>query len=223
MAEPDAIAAALQALQARGIDRRDPAGWQFVVALHRRAAPQHGPLRQQLDLRLARALAMLQQRHGSPAAATPQTGTTAPPPQAGPQASPLSGLLQQLGSGVGLPPAELQAVRRFSPTWARLRVDQQLARALARQPDNAGPLNSQRLMLQTLQRLRQLSPAYLQRFMAHAEALLWLEGRAAGAAASGGVSPPPGPPRPGPPSPAARPRHSRAAPSRGPRSRAAPR
>ncbi len=183
-AEPDAIAAALQALQARGIDRRDPAGWQFVAALQRRSAQQQGPLRQQLDLRLARALATLQQRHGGTAAASPAASASTAAqtsPHASPDASPLAGLLQQLGSGVAAPPTELQAVRRFSPTWARLRVDQQLARALARQPDNAGPLNSQRLMLQTLQRLRQLSPAYLQRFLAHADALLWLEDRSAAA------------------------------------------
>jgi len=173
----DPIGAALQALQARGVDRRDPVRWHFVAALQRRTAQQQGPLRQQLDLRLARALADLQQRHGNDAP---------PPPPAPLRSSPLAALLQQLGSGVATPPTELQAVRRFSHTWARLRVDQQLARALARQPDNAGPLNSQRLMLQTLQRLRQLSPAYLQRFMAHADALLWLEDRSTAA------TPPPG-------------------------------
>ena len=193
VAEPaapdDTIGAALLVLQARGVDRRDPVRWHFVAALHRRAAGQQGALRQQLDQRLAQALADLQQRHAAQpaAAATP----------AAPHPGPLATLLQQLGSGVAMPPAELQAVRRFSHTWARLRVDQQLARALAHQPDNAGPLNSQRLMLQTLQRLRQLSPAYLQRFMAHADALLWLEDhratsaplarrRQAGAGRSGG-------------------------------------
>ena len=186
VAEPDAIAAALQLLQARGVDRRDPVGWQFVAALQRRTVQQQGPLRQQLDLRLARALADLQQRHRAEPAAAPAPGPA--------RRSPLAALLDQLGSSATTPPGELQAVRRFSHTWARLRVDQQLARALARQPDNAGPLNSQRLMLQTLQRLRQLSPAYLQRFMAHADALLWLEDR-------GGAGPAqqrPAPPTPGP-------------------------
>jgi len=103
---------------------------------------------------------------------------------AGAAASPLAALLRQLGTDAATPPGELRAVRQFSATWARLRVEQQLARALARQPDNAGPLNSQRLMLQALQRLAQLSPAYLQRFMAHADALLWLEDQAGAAAAS---------------------------------------
>lgn len=169
---PCATRAALQALQARGVQQRDPVRWHFVAALQRRAAGQHGALRLQLDQRLARALADLQQRHAAPLP-TPEPARAA--------AGPLAALLQHIGQGAATPASELKAVRQFSATWARLRVDQQLASALARQPDNAGPLNSQRLMLQTLQRLRQLSPAYLQRFLAHADALLWLEDTAAAA------------------------------------------
>ncbi|MDH4392648.1 MAG: DUF2894 domain-containing protein [Aquabacterium sp.] len=187
MVEPgdhaDATSAALQALQAQGVQQRDPVRWHIVAALQRRAASQHGAMRQQLDQRLARALADLQQRHAGPPPST-TAGTTAP---TAPRPSPLAALLQHIGhSGAAMPASELKAVRQFSATWARLRVDQQLACALARQPDNAGPLNSQRLMLQTLQRLRQLSPAYLQRFMAHADALLWLDDSAPAA------PPPPG-------------------------------
>lgn len=167
---PCTTTAALQALQARGVQQRDPVRWHLVAALQRRAAGQQGAVRQQLDRHLARALADLQQRHAAPAA-SPQPARAAP--------SPLAALLQHIGQAAATPATELKAVRQFSDTWARLRVDQQLARALARQPGNAGPLNSQRLVLQTLQRLRQLSPAYLQRFMAHAEALLWLEDTAA--------------------------------------------
>jgi len=186
MVEPgdhaDATSAALQALQAQGVQQRDPVRWHLVAALQRRAAGQQGAVRQQLEQRVAGALADLQQRHAGPGAgpaAALETRAATP--------SPLAVLLQHIGQGASTPATELKAVRQFSHTWARLRVDQQLARALARQPGNAGPLNSQRLMLQTLQRLRQLSPAYLQRFMAHADALLWLEDGSAAA---------PVPPRP---------------------------
>ena len=172
---PCATSAALQVLQARGVQQRDPVRWHFVAALQRRAAGQHGAVRRQLDQRLALALADLQQRHAGPPPATTATTTATTTPLPGP----LAALLQHIGQGAATPATELKAVRQFSATWARLRVDQQLARALARQPDNAGPLNSQRLMLLTLQRLRQLSPAYLQRFLAHADALLWLEDSAA--------------------------------------------
>ena len=42
---------------------------------------------------------------------------------------------------------ELRALRLYKNTWARLAVDQQLARSLAQVPDNPGPLNSQLLVL----------------------------------------------------------------------------
>ena len=51
----------------------------------------------------------------------------------------------------------------------------QRRQALQRLPDNAGPLNTQRLLLQALTLMHEASPAYLQHFMAHAETLLWLE------------------------------------------------
>ncbi len=54
-------------------------------------------------------------------------------------------------------------------------MDQRLTQALAQVPDNAGPLNTQRLLNQALELMRDASPQYLQRFMAHAEALLWLD------------------------------------------------
>lgn len=70
---------------------------------------------------------------------------------------------------------ELKSLAYFRDTWSKLHIDRQLAQALAEAPDNAGPLNSQRLMLQALQLMRETSPEYLARFMSHAEALLWLE------------------------------------------------
>ena len=170
--------AAIAALRAQGAQQREPLRFHFITALARRSTAQAGALRQRLDARLAQALAELQQRL---AASEP-----APAAAAGPAApGPLAALLRQAGSAGPATPAtsaapELKAVQQFGNTWARLRVDQQLQTAQARQPDNAGPLNSQRLMLQTLQQLRGLSPAYLQRFMAHADALLWLEQGSAG-------------------------------------------
>lgn len=70
---------------------------------------------------------------------------------------------------------ELKSLACFRDTWARLSADRQLAAALADPPQNAGPLNSHRLVLQAVERMRELSPAYLDRFMAYADALLWLD------------------------------------------------
>lgn len=86
----------------------------------------------------------------------------------------------------GGPAVELKAVRMFRGSWARLRVDQQLSRSFARIPEQAGPLNSQLLVLRSLQLMRDVAPAYLSRFMSYVDALQWLDqAGAAGASASG--------------------------------------
>jgi hypothetical protein len=70
---------------------------------------------------------------------------------------------------------ELRSAQRFRETWERIGAEAQVQRARERAPQNAGPLNPQRLMLDTLARMGELSPHYLRRFLAHAETLLWLE------------------------------------------------
>ena len=70
---------------------------------------------------------------------------------------------------------ELKAIRQFRQTWSALAVDKQLAQAIEQAPDNAGPLNSQRLVLRSLALMREISPDYLRRFMSYADALLWLD------------------------------------------------
>lgn len=80
------------------------------------------------------------------------------------------------GGGVGHGPwPELRSAQRFRQTWERLGAEVQVQQAQARAPVNAGPLNPQRLMIDTLARMGELSPHYLRRFLAHAETLLWLE------------------------------------------------
>lgn len=187
IATPGALHDAIAALQAQGAPRREPVRFHAVAALARRSQAQTGAVRQLLEVRLSTVLADLQQRLAAapaapaPTAATMAAGRVAPQRQPGP----LALLVQQAGrpAAAGTQP-ELRAVQQFGSTWARLRVDQHLVRAQAQQPENAGPLNSQRLALQTLQTLRGLSPAYLQRFMAHADALLWLEQAASAAPAA---------------------------------------
>ena len=114
--------------------------------------------------------------HGEPDAA-PAAGAAArkpEPPVSAPDAAPM---------------ADLRTVQRFRDTWGRLRVDEQLARSQQQAPDNPGPLNSHLLVLRTLRSLQDLSPAYLSRFVAQAEALMWLDGAAVRKpAASGGAA-----------------------------------
>lgn len=87
------------------------------------------------------------------------------------------------------PMADLKTVQRFRETWARLRVDEQLARSQQQAPDNPGPLNSHLLVLRALRSLQDLSPAYLSRFVAQAEALMWLDGAGVRKPAASGGAP----------------------------------
>ena len=71
--------------------------------------------------------------------------------------------------------SDMRSVRRFRETWRRMSAEHQVRQAVVRGPDNAGPLNSHRLVLQSLAVMRSLSPDYLRRFMAHVDSLMWLE------------------------------------------------
>ena len=72
-------------------------------------------------------------------------------------------------------PGDPASLAYFENLWAELKVEQQLAEALAQAPENAGPLNSHLLALQSLKLMRDTSPAYLKRFVAYVDALLWLD------------------------------------------------
>lgn len=79
---------------------------------------------------------------------------------------------------------ELKAVRAFKASSQKREVDSRVTQAIEESPENAGPLNPQRLMVRSLSTLRELSPAYLGRFVTMIDAMLWLE--AAGPAVDSG-------------------------------------
>ena len=60
-------------------------------------------------------------------------------------------------------------------------AEQRLRQTLAQVPPQAGPLNSHHLVHRALATMQEVSPAYLQRFVTHVEALLWMERRQASA------------------------------------------
>lgn len=72
-------------------------------------------------------------------------------------------------------PDDSPGMAQLRETWAQLATEAQVARASARAPDNAGPLNSHLLVLRSLSLMQSLSPHYLRRFVALADTLLWLE------------------------------------------------
>ena len=119
-------------------------------------------------------------------------------PPDSPPGSPLRDLLDYIASQQGLidrpaasaqasasARAELKALTYFQSTWAALSVDRRLRQSLSALPENAGPLNSQRLVHRALEAMRELSPAYLDRFIEHVDTLLWLDDASGGLPLSG--------------------------------------
>lgn len=193
MAEAGAAAAGapgatIDALRARGAQQLDPVRFRFIEALARRALAHDGDTRRLLDTKLAQALAACSARLDSASQAPgPALARREAPARPGPLAELLRRLDQHAPADAaaqpaqrGAAPAELKALRHFRSTWSQLSVDRQLTQSLAKLPENAGPLNSNLLVLRALTRLRELSPAYLNRFMAYADALLWLDDADAG-------------------------------------------
>lgn len=91
-------------------------------------------------------------------------------------ATPLAQLNQYIATATGTGDRrELRSAQAFRETWSRICAEDEVTEAVQRGPDNAGPLNSHMLVLRTLGLLRELSPDYLRRFMAHADTLLWLD------------------------------------------------
>ena len=201
--------APLAALRELGAQRFDPVRFRFIEALARRAAARGGEVRRILDVRLAAALAEYRDRFdatrpeadvnadsGSGFSCSPKPAATLDVQH---PSGPLADLVRHiawhssqrasdsLADGALVPadpPAELNALRDFRSTWARLRVDQQLSQSLAKGAGNAGPLNSHRLVLRSLKLMHEISPGYLARFVAHADALLWLDQASGGSAAA---------------------------------------
>jgi hypothetical protein len=91
-------------------------------------------------------------------------------------ATPLGQLNQYIATATGTGARrELRSAQAFRETWSRICAEDEVTEAVQRGPDNAGPLNSHMLVLRTLGLMRELSPDYLRRFMAHADTLLWLD------------------------------------------------
>ena len=94
--------------------------------------------------------------------------------------SPLTELLAHITQHASEQPEapQLRSIARFQDTWARLSTEQQLTQTLAQAPENAGPMNSQHLVLRSLQRMQDIAPDYLQSFMSYIDTLIWLESAA---------------------------------------------
>ncbi|MCX5538136.1 DUF2894 domain-containing protein [Paraburkholderia sp. CNPSo 3076] len=174
-AAPDARAL-LDAWRARGADQLDPVRFHFIEALERRAAAHAGEARRLIDARLAQLLdAFADDLARETSNITHGLGDET-------ARSELGRLVDSLARPEPAQPAtrvrhepDPELVEYFRQTWSRVRSEKQLRQSLDQVPRNAGPLNSSSLVHRALSLMREVSPGYLQQFLAYADALSWLE------------------------------------------------
>lgn len=186
----------LEDLRAGGAAERDPVRFAYLEAMARRAALQPESIRRVLDHRIDIAAAELANCALRTAPPENKEVTASPlgellayisrqshePSLAVPPLSAGSPVRSHARSGAPSPSAtrtpqgpELKSVAYFRNTWSKLSTEQQLTQTLAQAPDNAGPMNSQHLVLRSLQLMRDIAPDYLQGFMSYIDTLIWLD------------------------------------------------
>ncbi len=143
----------------------------MLEALARRADACTGSRRQRLERRLAQLCARLDPvlDAAAPAPAQPAAGALAE------VTARLDAIARarhgQAGDGAEPEMAMLGELRRL---WMQVRSDSQLRRSLQDLPEDAGPLNSGKLVHRALNLAGELSPQYLRHFLAHLDALAWI-------------------------------------------------
>ena len=186
----------LDALRTSGAADRDPVRFAYLEALIRRVAGQPEAIRRVLDAKIS---ALACDLAGSGPVAPPWIGdpSTASPlsellAYIGGQAhEPAATMQPTVGDATvsrkirpksknapaGHRPQgpELKSVTYFRNEWSKLSTEQQLTQTLAQAPENAGPMNSQHLVLRSLERMRDIAPDYLQGFMSYIDTLIWLD------------------------------------------------
>lgn len=181
---PD-VQATLDAWRQRGADGVDALRLQRITALAQRAKGEHGGVRRLLDERVAALMAAhaadldrCPSKHARrDAAATAPRRPSAMAPLLEHIARQAVGHADSTGAAPTAPasatPGPLDDLRRLC---TQARTESQLRQALEQPPEDAGPLNSASLVHRALTLMRDLSPDYLQPFMAYVDALAWLEG-----------------------------------------------
>lgn len=160
----------LSELRLQGAHQLDPVRFHYLETLAMRLPAVHRDAQRVLEAKLAAALAAYRARFEQARSGTESVSCPAAPVHR----PSLAGLIP-MHAGTDASHPELKSLRYFRNTWSKLSVDRQVKKAFEQGPENAGPLNSHRLVLRSLQLMRDISPDYLNRFMSHVDALLWLD------------------------------------------------
>lgn len=181
--------AQLDVWREQGVDRLDPVRFYLMDALATRAARHDGEARRLIDQRLADLLEAyahdversLPQGEAAKASIAASNGEATP--------GPFGELIEQLARAsevrgesttmklsspaTALP--EMELLGEFRRIWSAVRTESQLRQSMEQAPENAGPLNSRALVHRTIALMRELSPGYLQYFLAYVDDLSWME------------------------------------------------
>jgi hypothetical protein len=190
------IQAQLDALRASGAADREPVRFAYLEALTRRAARQPEAIRQTLNAKISAAADELASRLPPAPVVITKSSTASPladllsyisghvhepaetmPPTAANATVNRKNRPKSKNAAAGHHPQgpELKSVAYFRNEWSKLSTEQQLTQTLAQAPENAGPMNSQHLVLRSLERMRDIAPDYLQGFMSYIDTLIWLD------------------------------------------------
>lgn len=167
----------MERLRLAGAAGVDAVQWHYIETLAARSRNQSKQAQALLQAKLQAALAHLDMRMAA-ANQSPAEPAAAITP------SPMTLLLQEMAP----PPATLSGkasfleahresprVQQFRKQLRKISVQKQVSHAIAQAPQNAGPINSHILVLRALGLMRELSPDYLQRFVAYVNTLMVLE------------------------------------------------
>lgn len=191
------VRATLDAWREQGADRLDPVRFHLIDALERRTARHDGDARRLLEQRLE----ALVQGYAADVARAANLGAEAPvAPSRGALGELAAALAERAvsrggdahGEDATTLPAE-RAVHEFRRIWSRVRVESQLKQSLEQVPENAGPLNSGALVHRSIALMQELSPGYLQHFLAYVDALSCMEQLTGGVPLVKEASPPAAP------------------------------
>jgi hypothetical protein len=169
--------AILDAWRVQGAARLNPVRFHYMEALQQRAARLHGEARRLLEERLSLLIQAYAEDLEKSAPPNAQVDIAATPPARsalGELADYLANRTTARGDDLASFP-QLDMLDDFRKLWSRLRTESQLRQSLEQVPTNAGPLNSGNLVHRSITLMRELSPGYLQQFLAYVDALTWIE------------------------------------------------
>ncbi|HEX7731292.1 MAG TPA: DUF2894 domain-containing protein [Rhodanobacter sp.] len=196
-AEPAEIHARLAAWREQGADRIDSLRFALMVALAQRAARHGGAVRQRLDARLQELAEAYAGLLAQPSAAKPSSGAGESPLQrllerfadaprlvAAPHHASAQRAAEAGGPATAVDTAPMPMLDEFQQLWSRIRIDSLLRQCLDSLSEDAGPLHSSVLTYRAMMLMRDVSPGYLQHFIAYTDVLTWME-QPGGSAAAG--------------------------------------